>query len=225
MSRGMNTKLRAWPLRISLEKDQAMIFSFLVVQTDVKLKLIQSLYAHKQRLGVVKIMNFPFIKAIILLPGNVLVFIPLTILWLSRDDVSLVRIIPSSMLALAFGLLFLAVGLFLVIWTMRIFIKQGGGGTPAPWDPIKNFVVEGPYLYVRNPMIIGVILLLISESIILQSWEIFSWMIVFVIINSAYFVLFEEPNLERRFGEEYLSYKLNVPRWLPRISAYQKAQT
>ena len=170
-------------------------------------------------------MNLPFIKAIILLPGNVLVFIPLTILWLSRDDVSLTRFIPSSILVLAFGLLFLAVGLFLAIWTMRIFIKKGGGGTPAPWDPIKNFVVEGPYLYVRNPMIIGVILLLISESILLQSWEIFSWMVVFVLINSAYFVLFEEPNLERRFGEKYLSYKLNVPRWLPRISPYQKGQT
>ena len=50
-------------------------------------------------------------------------------------------------------------------------------------------------------------------------------MIVFVIINSAYFILFEEPNLERRFGEEYFGYKLNVPRSLPHISAYQKAQT
>ena len=154
-----------------------------------------------------------------------MVFIPLTILWLSRDDVSLIRIIPSSMLAPAFGLLFLTVGLFLAIWTMRIFIKKGGGGTPAPWDPIENFIVEGPYLYVRNPMIIGVILLLVSESIILQSREIFSWMVVFVIINSAYFILYEEPNLEQRFGEEYLSYKLGVPRWLPRISPYQKAQT
>lgn len=168
-------------------------------------------------------MNLPLIKAIILLPGNVLVFIPLTILWLSRDDVWLIKIIPSSMLALAFGLLFLTVGLFLAIWTMRIFIKKGGGGTPAPWDPIKNLLVEGPYLYVRNPMVIGVILILISESIILQSWEILSWMVVFVIINSAYFVLYEEPQLERRFGEKYLSYKLDVPRWLPRISRYQGA--
>tara|TARA_A100001037_G_scaffold299869_1_gene326355 strand:- start:783 stop:1289 length:507 start_codon:yes stop_codon:yes gene_type:complete len=167
-------------------------------------------------------MNFPLIKAIILLPGNVLVFIPLTILWLSRDDVVPLRLLPSSKLVVALGLLFLAIGLFLAIWTIRIFIKRGGGGTPAPWDPIKNFVVEGPYLYVRNPMIIGVILLLISESIILQSWEIFSWMVVFAIINSAYFVLFEEPKLERRFGEKYLNYKLNVPRWLPRISAYTK---
>ena len=170
-------------------------------------------------------MNVSLIKAIILLPGNVLVFIPATILWLSRDDMLAENFLPNSIVSKAFGLFFFAIGLFLAIWTMRIFIRQGGGGTPAPWDPIKNFIVEGPYLYVRNPMIIGVILLLVSESILLQSWEIFTWVIIFVIINSMYFVLYEEPNLEQRFGEKYRSYKLDVPRWLPRLSPYQQHPT
>ena len=71
-------------------------------------------------------------------------------------------------------------------------------------------------------MLIGANLLLIAEALLLKSWPIFIWMIAFVIINTVYFVLSEEPQLEKRFGQAYADYKHNVPRWLPRLTPYRR---
>jgi protein-S-isoprenylcysteine O-methyltransferase Ste14 len=98
-----------------------------------------------------------------------------------------------------------------------------GQGTPAPWDPPKKFVVRGPYRHVRNPMIIGVLLMLLAEAMVLQSWPITGWMIVFFIGNAIYFPLVEEKGLEKRFGQDYRQYKAHVHRWIPRIRAWQQA--
>ena len=119
------------------------------------------------------------------------------------------------------GLPFAAAGLTLMIWTVTLFARKGGGGTPAPWEPIRKFIVVGPYRYVRNPMLIGVNLFLVAESLLLQSIPLFLWMIAFVILNTTYFVLSEEPQLEKRFGRAYGDYKRHVPRWIPRVSPYR----
>ena len=166
-------------------------------------------------------MNLPLIKAIIILPGTALVYVPALILWLTRGTTYAAHFPPDAALHWLAGFLFAAAGLTLMIWTMRLFTLKGGGGTPAPWQPVENFIVSGPYLYARNPMLIGVNLFLIAEAILLKSWPIFIWMVVFVIINSIYFVLSEEPQLEERFGEAYADYKRNVPRWLPRLTPYR----
>jgi len=60
-------------------------------------------------------------------------------------------------------------------WTMALFIRFGDG-TAAPWDPPLNLVVRGPYCHVRNPMITGVILLLMAESLTFGSWAIAVWL-------------------------------------------------
>ena len=109
----------------------------------------------------------------------------------------------------------------MMIWSVRMYKIHGGDGTPAPWDPIPNFVANGPYLYVRNPMLIGVILFQGAEAAYLQSWPVFIWMLIFIVANMIYFPLSEEPGLEKRFGETYLRYKENVPRWIPRFSAWK----
>jgi protein-S-isoprenylcysteine O-methyltransferase Ste14 len=106
-------------------------------------------------------------------------------------------------------------------WTVRLFVSKGGGGTPAPWQPIKNFIVQGPYRYVRNPMLIGVNLFLTAEAILLQSYPILAWMVVFVVVNTIYFRFSEEPQLKKRFGRAYADYKREVPRWLPRLTPYR----
>ena len=79
------------------------------------------------------------------------------------------------------GIFLAAIGVILAIITVRLFKLKGGDGTPAPWDPINNFVVEGPYRYVRNPMLIGVLLILSGISTLTQSWLIFLWMILFFV--------------------------------------------
>ncbi len=118
------------------------------------------------------------------------------------------------------GLLFLIFGLGLFIWCVSLFAKIGQG-TLAPWDPTRNLVAIGPYRIVRNPMISSVALLLIGQALFRASWAVGMWAGLFIIINHLYFILSEEPGLEKRFGEPYQVYKDNVPRWLPHPRAWK----
>lgn len=165
-------------------------------------------------------MNFAVIKAIIILPGTALIYVPALIIWFTRNTAFAASFAPISFIGWLAALPFLAAGLVLMIWTMRLFAVKGGGGTPAPWQPIKKFIVLGPYRYVRNPMLIGVVLFLIAEAILLQSLPILLWMAVFCVLNTFYFALSEEPQLEKRFGQAYADYKRAVPRWIPRLTPY-----
>jgi protein-S-isoprenylcysteine O-methyltransferase Ste14 len=110
-------------------------------------------------------------------------------------------------------------GLVLFIWCVSLFARVGQG-TLAPWDPTRNLVASGPYRFVRNPMISGVALLLIGQTMFWGSWLVGLWACIFICINHVYFVLSEEPGLEKRFGENYRRYKANVPRWIPLLKPW-----
>ncbi|MDP6707786.1 MAG: isoprenylcysteine carboxylmethyltransferase family protein [Alphaproteobacteria bacterium] len=166
-------------------------------------------------------MNLPTLKAVIILPGTALVYVPAAIVWFTRDTTQAASFPPASAIPWLTGVGFAAAGLILMAWTVRLFVSKGGGGTPAPWQPIKNFIVQGPYRYVRNPMLIGVNLFLTAEAILLQSYPILAWMVVFVVVNTIYFRFSEEPQLKKRFGRAYADYKREVPRWLPRLTPYR----
>jgi hypothetical protein len=73
----------------------------------------------------------------------------------------------------------------------------------------------------RNPMITGIVLMLIGEALMFASWAIGIWTVVFLIINMIYFVLSEEPGLRKRFGKEYEEYCRNVPRYIPRLTPWK----
>ena len=118
------------------------------------------------------------------------------------------------------GIAVFFVGLLLAVSTIRLFSKLGNG-TLAPWDATSKMVITGPYAYVRNPMITGIVLILIGEALILASWVIGLWAVVFLIINMFYFVLSEEPDLRKRFGQEYEEYSRNVPRYIPRLTPWK----
>lgn len=157
-------------------------------------------------------------KAVLILPGTALFYIPLLIHWFSEDwpfGDALLNVWGQILAAIL-----AAPALALAITTMRLFIFDGEG-TPAPWDPPKNFVVSGPYRHVRNPMLTAVILLILAEAAALQSLALLGWAVVFFFLNTAYFVFVEEPGLERRFGETYLQYKASVPRWIPKMQRYE----
>jgi protein-S-isoprenylcysteine O-methyltransferase Ste14 len=108
------------------------------------------------------------------------------------------------------------IGLLIMGHTIASFIRIGKG-TLAPWSPTSRLVIEGLYAYVRNPMILGVIIVLLGEALAFGSWRILGWALAFFAINTLYFVRLEEPGLEKRFGEPYRRYRQNVPRWLPRL--------
>jgi protein-S-isoprenylcysteine O-methyltransferase Ste14 len=128
--------------------------------------------------------------------------------------------VVASPLQFALGALLAAAGLFIMGKTIASFAVIGRG-TLAPWNPPQHLVVQGMYAYVRNPMILGVMLVLLGEAAALSSRAILTWAVVFFLINTTYFILLEEPGLERRFGEEYVQYKRHVGRWIPRRTPWK----
>jgi len=162
------------------------------------------------------------LRTIILLPGMVTLVIPRTMLWLSGvDSFGLWQFVPASGVILpVMGGICICLGLMLMVATIRLFVTIGKG-TIAPWDPTQRLVVQGVYRHVRNPMISGVILVLLGESVLTASLPLFCWFLVAAAVNAAYLPLSEEPGLVKRFGEEYLAYRRNVPRWVPRWTPWE----
>ncbi len=117
------------------------------------------------------------------------------------------------------GVVIIASGLLLLGVTISSIIRRGKG-TLAPWSPARKLVVAGLYSRMRNPMITGVLVALLGESLSFHSSRIFIWTIGFFLINSIYFRLIEEPGLRKRFGTEYDEYAKNVPRWMPRMTPW-----
>jgi protein-S-isoprenylcysteine O-methyltransferase Ste14 len=153
-------------------------------------------------------------RAIALLPGTVCVLVPL--LALSRGtNIGWGLGGVAVALPVLLGLALIGAGFSLWLWTVRLFARVGRG-TLAPWDPTERLVVEGPYRRLRNPMISGVLAVLIGEAALFGSLPLLAWAAAFFVLNQAFFLLYEEPSLERRYGEPYRAYKREVPRWLPR---------
>ena len=152
--------------------------------------------------------------SIALLPFMVVIVIPN---WITNGAIH--REWPTGAAAdaarIAGGTLFVA-GFALFAWCVWLFARRGRG-TLAPWDPPKQFVAVGPYRYVRNPMITGVLSMVVGQALFHPSWAIAEWALIFFLMNQVYFMIFEEPQLERPFGDSYREYKSRVGRWLPRI--------
>src|SRR5262245_32256658 len=161
------------------------------------------------------------LRAILLLPGMVLLVIPGTILWRGGfDTLGLWQSAPMTRLVLPFiGIICVGLGLVLMVATIRLF-GTVGRGTLAPWDPPQRLVVRGVYRHVRNPMISGVLFVLLGESLLTASRPLFGWFFIFGIISPIAIPLLEEPGLVHRFGDEYRTYKRNVPRWVPRLTPW-----
>ena len=159
------------------------------------------------------------LASILLLPFTAAVIVPLWLLSreLSRDAPP--QILSVRVLVLTAGAAALVLGLTLFISTVTHFARSGRG-TLAPWDPPRVLVVQGVYRYVRNPMISGVLFILLAESLLTGSRHVLAGCGLFLVINLVYIPLSEEPGLVRRFLERYRLYKENVPRWLPRLTAW-----
>jgi len=157
--------------------------------------------------------------SIAILPLTVTVVIPI---WLARrNQVSLsMGTTSTELVGQLLGVASLGVGLGLFAASLRQFAVRGKG-TLAPWDPPTRLVIQGPYRYVRNPMISGVVFLLVGEALTLRSWPHGQWALLFLAINLVYIPLAEEPQLERRFGASYREYRQHVGRLLPRLRPWE----
>ena len=113
---------------------------------------------------------FTFLKNLLILPFNVLFTIPYILIYLNKNQL----FENYYYYYFIIGILIFIIGISLFIRCVLLFFKFGNG-TIAPWNPPKNFIIKGPYKYVRHPMIIGVNLILVSEFLILNSLIIILW--------------------------------------------------
>jgi len=159
-------------------------------------------------------------KGILLFPGTVFILIPAIILKVSGPIRWLCgKTFPESMVVVAVTFFLACVGGSVALWTVMLFYNLGNG-TPVPWAPPKHLIVKGPYAYVRNPMIMAALAILLAETLLFGSIGILIWAGVLWGLNTLYFALIEEPRLKNRFGDEYVEYSKNVARWVPRMTPW-----
>jgi protein-S-isoprenylcysteine O-methyltransferase Ste14 len=145
---------------------------------------------------------------LIVAPGTVAGYIPLALLRTGP------RIETGFFAYLAFPLWLL--GGVMVLWSFWNFLVQGRG-TPAPIDPPKELVATGFYKYVRNPMYVGVLLILIGHFLWFGFWSLLAYAGLAWLATHLFVTLYEEPTLKRKFGTAYENYLKRVPRWIPRF--------
>jgi protein-S-isoprenylcysteine O-methyltransferase Ste14 len=150
-----------------------------------------------------------------LLPGLNLIGIPVIVLALTDFEIGWGLDGALQALPVVAGIALIGIGLGLMYRTIGLFAREGEG-TLAPWDPTQKLVVRGPYRFVRNPMIVGVLLVVLGEAVLFGSPALATWAVLFFAMNAIWFPLVEEPGLVQRFGGDYEEYRRHVPRWVPR---------
>jgi len=145
----------------------------------------------------------------IVVPGSVGVYIPYR---LRRHGPH-----PVTVLGMV-GLPAAAAGLAVCLWCAWDFATFGRG-TPFPLDAPKRLVVRGLYRLVRNPMYCGVLLMILGQALWFRSVVTLWYALGAALLFHLFVILYEEPALERRFGDSYQEYRKAVPRWIPRPAA------
>jgi protein-S-isoprenylcysteine O-methyltransferase Ste14 len=96
-----------------------------------------------------------------------------------------------------------------------------GLGTPAPVFPTSHLVVTGWYRYVRNPMYVAVLAVIVGQALIFGNVALLEYGALAWLVAHIFVLTYEEPTLRRTFGEEYELYCANVPRWIPRLTPWR----
>lgn len=150
-----------------------------------------------------------------------IVIIPFFLI-LSADKINGSEFILEKGLSQVIGFPSLCIGLVLLILCEYKFTKEAEGTlSPVEEFNTQKLVTQGLYSYVRNPMIVGILFLILGLSMSFQSNRFLAFLPYFFIIKTLWFKYSEEPSMERRFGESYIQYKQNVRRWIPRFTPYR----
>lgn len=118
------------------------------------------------------------------------------------------------------GVLFLLLGGVLLLETFSRFALQGLG-TPAPIAPTKTLVVTGSYRFVRNPMYVAVVSLILGQGLLFGSVAVLVYGLIVWGTVHAFVLVYEEPTLSGNYGEQYERYRANVRRWIPRLTPWR----
>lgn len=152
----------------------------------------------------------------ILGPGTVIVLIPAVLLSFPARPPSVLRALRYA------GAIPILVGAVIYLRCAWDFATYGRG-TPAPIDPPEKLVVQGFYRFVRNPMYLGIHLVLAGEAVLFESPLLLGYAVAVLLLFHLFVVVYEEPSLQRKFGESYATYRAAVPRWIPRFRIQDRA--
>ena len=117
------------------------------------------------------------------------------------------------------GCLLIALGLIPLFESIFRFVREGRG-TLSPTHPTETLVVTGLYRYVRNPMYVGILTILLGQIILFLNKSLAIYAVCVAIAMNLFVLLHEEPTLRARYGEQYISFCRNVPRWIPRLTPW-----
>jgi protein-S-isoprenylcysteine O-methyltransferase Ste14 len=118
------------------------------------------------------------------------------------------------------GLLLIALGAAALVECFARFVRQGWG-TPAPVFPTERLVVTGLYRFVRNPMYVSVLGILIGQALWFGSVPMLIYTAGAWLVTHFFVLLYEKPTLRRSYGPQYDQYGAHVPRWLPRFTPWK----
>ena len=149
------------------------------------------------------------VAMIVLFPGTVVVYIPYRLL----APFSIPGLISWSVTQYV-AVLFLAIGAFILFRSIWSFARVGKG-TLAPFDETHKLIVVGLYRYVRNPMYVGVILILLAEAWFFWSSALLSYTGFCFIVANILVIGYEENRLRHKYGDEFWQYCRHVGRWIP----------
>jgi protein-S-isoprenylcysteine O-methyltransferase Ste14 len=143
-------------------------------------------------------------------PGTVVGLIPWLITqWQFQSPV------PGWDAARVVGAVLVAAGLVPAVSAFAEFVKAGG--TPVPAAPTERLVVSGFNRYVRNPMYVGMLLMIIGQALLFGTLWLLAYAAASWAVPAAFVRFYEEPTLARTYGAEYEEYRRAVPAWLPRL--------
>ncbi len=153
----------------------------------------------------------PIIKTLIFtifVPGTVAVYVPSLLVGGFRR--------PQGGLLTWIGSLVIAMGAAIYLRCAWEFAVRGLG-TPAPIAPTKFLVTTALHRYIRNPMYVGVALVIVGEAALFRSLHVLEYAALVLLMFHCFVIFYEEPTLRRQFGESYEEYRRRVPRWIPKL--------
>jgi protein-S-isoprenylcysteine O-methyltransferase Ste14 len=118
------------------------------------------------------------------------------------------------------GILLIVAGLPVLVDSFARFALQGLG-TPAPIAPTQNLVVTGLYRYVRNPIYVALVAVILGQAVLFGDQRLLGYGALIWLAFHIFVLAYEEPTLRQSYGAEYESYCANVPRWIPRLTPWR----
>jgi Phospholipid methyltransferase len=153
---------------------------------------------------------------LVIAPGIVAVYIPWRICrW--HVEAPLTGVFSIRIL----GVLLIAAGFSVLLDSFARFAVQGLG-TPAPLFPNRHLVVSGLYRYMRNPMYVAVVTLIVGQGLFFGDVRVLEYGIAVWTAFHLFVLIYEEPTLRNTYGSEYEAFCANVPRWVPRFRPWNR---